>query len=207
VAAASSDVVRGLVDDVSIDMKKQLLHFNNEINVRLNQLSAVCSRLAENVQDVAKRSCIQSSLPSSVPASSDNRALNLVMFGVPEDRVATVWHKTVDDALRFVHGTEVDVTDLYRVGCFVQGKTRPVVVKLRSSWDKRIILMNCRKLKDFVIRIFITADESIQVRMEKALERWRSRAEKDGKSVEVRDDILSVDGIQVFSLSDGKLVV
>jgi len=153
---------------------------------------------------VAERSCIQSSLPSTVPASSDNRALNLVMFGVPEDRVATVWRKTVDDALRFVHGTEVDVTDLY---CVVQSKTRPVVVKLRSSWDKRIILMNCKKLKDFAIRIFITADESIQVRREKALERWRSRAEKDGKSVEVRDvGILSVDGIQVFSLSDGKLV-
>jgi len=67
--------------------------------------------------------------------------------------------------------------------------------------------MNCRKLKDFAIRIFITADASIQVRREKALERWRSRAEKDGKSVEVRDGILSVDGIQVFSLSDGKLVV
>jgi len=42
VAAASSDVVRGSVDDVSIDMKKQLLDFNNKINVRLNQLSAVC---------------------------------------------------------------------------------------------------------------------------------------------------------------------
>jgi len=53
----------------------------------------------------------------------------------------------------------------------------------------------CRKLKDFAIRIFITTDESIQVRREKALERWKSRAEKDGKSVEVRDGILSVDGI------------
>jgi len=89
VAAASSDV-RGLVDDVSNDMKKQLLNFNNEIKVRLNQLNAVCSQLTQNVQDVAKRSSIQYSLPSSVPASSDNRALNLVMFGVPEDRVATV---------------------------------------------------------------------------------------------------------------------
>jgi len=63
VAAASSDVVRGLVDDVSIDMKKQLLDFNNEINVRLNQLSAICSQLAQNVQDVAERSSIQSLLP------------------------------------------------------------------------------------------------------------------------------------------------
>ena len=192
---------------MSIDLKKQLLDSNNEINVRLNQLSAVCSQLAQNVQDVAKRSCIQSSLPSSMSASSDNKSLNLVMFGVPEDRVATVWRKTVDDALRFVHGTEVDVIDLYRVGRFVQGKTRPVVVKLRSAWDKRIILMNCRKLKGFAIRIFVTADESMQVRREKALERWRYRAEKDGKAVEVRDGILSVYGIQVFSLSNGKLLV
>jgi len=59
--------------------------------------------------------------------------------------------------------------------------------------------MNCRKLKDFAIRIFITVDESIQVRREEAWERWRSRAEKEGKSVEVRDGILSVDGIQAFS--------
>jgi len=99
VVAAISDVVSGLVDDVSIDMKKQLLDFNNEINVLLNQLSAVGSQLAQNVQEVAKCSCIPSSLLSLVPASSDNRALNLAIFGVPEDRVATVWRKTVDDAL------------------------------------------------------------------------------------------------------------
>jgi len=195
----------------STDLPQQSTSSQQKINIiqhsRIYQFSAVCSQLAQNVQDVAKRSCIQSSLRSSVLASSDNRALNLVLFGVPEDRVDTVWRKTVDDALRFVHGTEVDVTDLCRVVRFVQGKTRPVVVKLRSSWDKRIILMNCRKLKDFAIRIFITADESIQVRRDKALEHWRSRAEKDGKSVEVRDCVMSVDGIQVFSLSDGNLVV
>jgi len=67
--------------------------------------------------------------------------------------------------------------------------------------------MKCRKLKNFSVKIFITADESIQVRREKALERWSSRAERDGKSVKVRDGILSIDGIEVFSLSDGLLVV
>jgi len=58
--------------------------------------------------------------------------------------------------------------------------------------------MSCWKLKDFAVRIFITTDDSIQVRREKALERWRSRAEKGGKSHEFSDGILLVEGIQVF---------
>lgn len=203
----NSDVARKLVDDVSKDMNKQLSEFNKETSVRLNQLSAVCSQLAQNVQDAAKRTSIHSSPSPSAPVSSDTKALNIVMFGVPEDRVATVWRKTVDDALNFVNGKEVDITDLYRVGRFVHGKIRPVIVKLRSMWDKRIVLLNCKKLKDFAVRIFISADESLEVRREKALVRWRIRAEKAGKSVEVRDGILSVDGVQVFSLSEGKLVV
>jgi hypothetical protein len=45
------------------------------------------------------------------------------------------------------------------------------------------------------------------VRREKTLGRWRIKAEKDGKLVEVLDGILSVDGVQVFSSSNGKLLV
>ena len=84
---------------------------------------------------------------------------------------------------------------------------RPVVVKLQTMWNKRIILLNCKKLKDFAVGIFITSNEPSEVRREKTLGRWRIKAEKDGKLVEVLDGILSVDGVQVFSLSNGKLVV
>ena len=37
------------------------------------------------------------------------------------------------------------------------------------------------------------------------LQRFKFRAERDGKDVSVENGILSVDGVPVFSLQDGKI--
>ena len=66
--------------------------------------------------------------------------------------------------MRHVTGSDIDVVDMYRVGRFVDSKVRPIVVTLRSAWDRRIVLSNCRKFKDFAGRIFIVPDEEPDVR-------------------------------------------
>jgi len=71
------------------------------------------------------------------------------MFGVPEDRTPTVWRHKVDSAHRFVANNDVDVVDMFRIGRYSSQKVRPIIVKLRTVWDKRITLNSCYKLKDF----------------------------------------------------------
>ena len=112
----------------------------------------------------------------------------------------------MDQALKFINGNDVESTDMFRLGRFVANKTRPIVVKLRTAWDRRIILANCIKLKGYGDgKIFISPDESLEDRRKRMLKRFKVRAERDGKNVSVENGILSVDGVPVFSLQDGKI--
>jgi len=74
-----------------------------------------------------------------------------MMFGVAEDRDPAVWRRNADLALQFVAGNTVDITDMFRVGRYNPGATRarPIIVKLRTVWDRRILLSNCSKLKQY----------------------------------------------------------
>lgn len=137
---------------------------------------------------------------------STDRSSNVVVFGVKEDRVANVWRQTLDAALSFVTGHAVDVVDAYRIGRFDASKTRPIIVKLRSVWDRRIIVSNSYKLKTFTGRIFISPDEPLEERRKRTFDRIKYRAERAGKEVVVNGDILSIDGVMVFSLENGNLV-
>ena len=67
-------------------------------------------------------------------------------------------------------------------------------------WDKRIILNNCRVLKNYSKRgIFIAGDEPIEVRRQQTLD----RAVRANKTVDISDGVLSIDGVFEFSLKDG----
>ena len=103
-------------------------------------------------------------------------------------------------------GHNVDIADAFRVGRFDAYKSRPIIVKLRSTWDKRLITVNCHKLKNFAGRICIAPDEPLDERRKKAFYRIKSRAEKARKDVSVSNGILYVDDAQVYSLEEGNLI-
>ena len=67
--------------------------------------------------------------------------------------------------LCFLTGQTVGVADAFRIGRFDANKIRPIIVKLRTAWDRRIILANCSKLKDFGNRICVSPDESPEGRL------------------------------------------
>jgi len=187
-------------------LSKEMRDFNKSANTRLDQLSNICSHMSQSVQSVQDAVAQFNQRPSPRAVQPDDRALNVVVFGVPEDRSAAVWRKSVDDAFNHVLGHAADVADMFRAGRFATGKTRPVIVKLRTAWDRRLLLANRTKLKDFTAcKLFLSADEPLEVRRKRTLEHWKSRAEHDGKRVEVRNDVLLIDGNAVFSLQDGKL--
>jgi len=70
-----------------------------------------------------------------------------VVFGVAEDRSHLFWRQNVDQVLKFINGNDVDSTDMFRLGRFVANKTRLITVKLRTAWDRGILLANCSTLK------------------------------------------------------------
>jgi hypothetical protein len=93
---------------------------------------------------------------------------------------------------------------MFRLGRYNPGKNRPVLVKLRTVWDKRIILNGCKELKHYSQRgIFIAPDEPVDVRRKQNFDRLKYRADRANKVVDVTDGVLSVDGTAVFSLKDG----
>lgn len=123
----------------------------------------------------------------------------------------SVWHTTVVNILSFVIGRHVDVV-MFRLGRFVADgdgvarKPRPVLVKLRNVWDKRVVLSKCSKLKQYTQSgMFIAPDEPLETRRKNTLERLRYRAEHSGQRAVVTDGILTIDDVTIFSLKDGYL--
>jgi hypothetical protein len=88
-------------------------------------------------------------------------------------------------------------------GPYREGRTRPVLVKLRSVWDRRIILSTRYKLKGYKDRIYIYPDEPLETRRKQTLERLKAKAEDDGKVATVLNNELIIDGVLVFSLEKG----
>ena len=135
---------------------------------------------------------------------STDRSMNLVVFGIAEDREAAGWRRKVDDVLQFAAGRSVDIMDTFRIGRYAAGKVRPILVKLRAVWDRRIILSNCFKLKNYGDRVFISPDEAPDVRRRRVFDRLKMKAEQNGHSVAVVDnDVLVVNDVRVYSMRTG----
>ena len=186
-------------------LQEKLDSFSSSVCGRIDHLNDVCSRL-----NAAKSSSVCP--PTRQPEEADRRP-NLVIFGVAEDRDASAWHTAVDNILSFVIGHHVDVVDMFRVGRFVAKcddrvtrKPRPILVKLRTIWDKRIVLNKCSKLKQYSHSgIFIAPDEPLETRRKNTLERLRYRAEHSGQRAVITDGILTIHDVTVLSLKDGYL--
>lgn len=108
--------------------------------------------------------------------------MNLVIFGESEDNYTVVWRRSVDCALETADGNVDDVIDIFRLERFSDGKWRSVLMELRTTWDKRLLLMNCHELKNSDDRVFIAADEPVEERCRKTMERIKYHAEQDGKN-------------------------
>ena len=62
-------------------------------------------------------------------SSSMDRSIKIVLFGAPEQSLFETG-KSVDEVFSFFCGSPVPIRDFFRLGKFVEGQTRPVVVKL-----------------------------------------------------------------------------
>jgi hypothetical protein len=186
------------------DLVHKLTEFDEKMSVALATLSAQVQNTNATLSVFADR--VDKVRGPPVRSAHDaDCSLNIIMTGVAEDRDPLQWRAKVDDVLQFVAGRPVDVVDIMRVGGrYRDGRVRPILVKLKSVWDRRILLMSRRNLKDYnSARIFLYPDEPVDVRRRQTLDRLKHKAESEGKQVVVANDSLSVDGVVVFTLSGG----
>ncbi len=88
------------------------------------------------------------------PIPSDRRS-NIILFGLPEKDNLEDTKSIVDEVFSFVVGKDVNWSDAFRLGRRKPGGSsdplppRPLLVKLVSEWDKRLLLSSKYKLKIF----------------------------------------------------------
>ena len=63
----------------------------------------------------------------------------MVIFGVEESQVISLWRDAVVNTLHLAAGRDVMITDAFRLGRFTAGRIRPILVKLNSTWDRRAV--------------------------------------------------------------------
>lgn len=208
------------VVDKQLQLDKQLSNMNNTLEEKLiqnqvetreaivNKFKEITGQLQESLNEFSSK-CIsavkslssQAGIDREVSVTQVDRSMNVVLSGIDENRDAAVWRNVVMQALDKAAGTRVEVIDAFRLGRFVNGRSRPILIKLNSVWNRRLILAGARKLRDTqeLRRVFITADEPPDVRRLNTWNRLKGKAERDGKNVIVSEDgVLSIDGVDIF---------
>jgi hypothetical protein len=188
----------------SLMISDQLKPVTDMIQVQLDQLALMCNKMNESLKAKAITPITANNMQTKSPLI--DRSMNVVLTGVAENRNATTWRDVAAQALKHAAGVQIDIIDAFRLGRFTEGKTRPVLVKLNSVWNRRLVIAGARKLRDITefCRVYITADEPLDVRRRNTLDRLKFRAERDGKSVSISaEGLLSIDGVDTFSLHGG----
>jgi hypothetical protein len=155
-----------------------------------------------NIQQMAQPIMPEQAGRNSPPMSSDNAIL---LFGVDEDKCFDVWYDKVEHIIQFIAGRPVEIVDMFRLGRYEASKVRPVLVKLHTTWDCRVLVNGASKLRNYDSRVYLVRHEPLEVRRENIMEKLRLRAISENKVVSVQDDTLIVNGITVYSLSQGRI--
>jgi hypothetical protein len=187
-------------------------HYNASVSVErsLSELQDQIDDFQMNITSsqniMTERSTVSPVIPTNSILNDSqeiDRSHNIIVYGIREDRDMTAWRQNLDAVLRYVVGRDVDVVDSFRLGKYNGNKTRPILVKLRTLWDRRVLLYSCWKLRNYHERIYVWADEPLEVRRKKSFERMKYCAERDGKLVSVDNDVLIVDNVPIYSLLNG----
>jgi len=166
------DHISKLAGDIC-QLKQKIDDFSFAVNDQLNKL---------NTNRVAAGSTPAHQATNRPTVTDVDRSMNLIVFGVDGDRSAGVWRNKIGDILNFMTDRDVDVMDTYRIARYAAGKCRPVLVKLHTVWDRRVVLSCCSKLKNYPSRVFISPDEPPEARRKRVYERITTKAEHDSNS-------------------------
>ena len=98
-----------------------------------------------------------------MPAIPDTRSKNLILFALLESSLLQT-RLAIDDMSNHLIGKTVVVLDAFRLGCrndqcSCTVRPHPLLIKLGSVWDRRLLLASCCKLKGFTDnRLYLRED-------------------------------------------------
>ena len=104
-----------------------------------------------------------------------DRRENLVVFGIGESRSLPETMDYVKSMLEFLTGRSTPVKDMFRIGRIKKpggdepttSRPRPILLKLVSPWDRRLVLANRSNLKHYSVKgIFVCEDLSPEARQQ-----------------------------------------
>ena len=119
----------------------------------------------------ATTSCSPSTAATK-PLQSTERGTNLVLFGLSETHSLIESKEIVDDLLQFLAGKPVQIRDMFRLGKInhsstAQSRPRPILIKLSMAWDRKLVLLRKRNLKEFRIKhLFVREDLPPELRQQ-----------------------------------------
>jgi hypothetical protein len=223
-----------VIDDLKSEVRQsacgnavhELVAQTRQLHTDIKTLGDTCSLLSQEIQaahaaeSISTQSAAQfaqprpssfqpqhtSRSPKTVFYKKIDRSRNVVVSGIAESANANDWSPLVTKALTLAAGRAVDFDDAFRLGKFADGRTRPILVKLRTPWDRRLTVSGAWKLHSDpeLSKVFIRVDEPLDDRRHSTLQRLKRRAEHQNKLTDVTDDgILHIDGVPVFSISNG----
>jgi hypothetical protein len=206
----SAQFLSAASDKILEAVNSKLNSTNDKFDGQLKQLEVMCQHLSSMTSATINlnKGNVRSSTKSTVP-TSEERAANIIVFGLEADRNSSAWNSVLSKALQHVAGRPVEITDAFRIGKYnpAQVRNRPVIVKLRNVWDKRLLLSNARKLSETAEfhRIGFAPDEPLETRRKNTMKRLHFKATNEGKQVSLSadGDCLYVDNVIVFSMKDG----
>ena len=140
-----------------IDSPKQQSYATMASSVPLTQPSAP-----------AQQSQSQASLPAQRASSrsplADGRECNVILFGLPENQTIVEAKGVVDEMFDDLIGKPVQIKDILRLGRFrspasPSSHPRPLLIKLCTVWDRKLLLLRKSNLREFRIkRLFLRED-------------------------------------------------
>ena len=102
------------------------------------------------------------------------RSASVILCGLPEGSLVDT-RNLVDEISTFLTDSTKDLKDLFRIGKKTVDRCQPTIVKLRTVWDKRLLLAAKSKLKSFRLSgIFILQDMSKDERLAAAARHSKS---------------------------------
>ena len=152
-------------------LKDQLTTFSSSV-------SSFSKSLSKQVLDplVVPQTMTNPALSSSGKGTSTHysstpvdRSANVILFGVPELSLSDT-KSVIDEVTTHMIGRSVRIRDAFRIGrkkpnSDESSRPRPLLIKLDSCWDRRILLSSRRSLKFFEkYKLFIREDLPPQAR-------------------------------------------
>ena len=101
---------------------------------------------------------------------SPDRCCNVILFGLPEKKSLAKEKCCIDEVLKFVAGKPVLWNDAFRLGrkkssddfASMDVRPHPLLVKVNSVWDRRLLLSAKSKLREYDIeKVFLHEDLSL----------------------------------------------